>query len=135
MKRCDQHENIYVLNYYTFSETACVDFPTCVYIGRQSVYLFNAAQCDTSAPCVIMTQQNATFRGVGPWSRAFDPQIRFRARFLYSAPSRQVRSIILCLIVRKLDRIDRQLPLKTSTSLHYTTPAGKIYLCDLFLTI
>jgi len=36
----------------------------------------------------LVTQQTATFWGVGTEGGAYDPQIRTRARFLYNAPNR-----------------------------------------------
>jgi len=39
-----------------------------------------------------VTQQTATFWGVGPRCGAYDPQIWTLARFLYNAPKCQVSS-------------------------------------------
>ena len=60
------------------------------------------------------------FWGCAP--RGYDPQIQTRWRFLYNAPS----FIILSLLVRQLScwQTHKQMPLKTSNALRYTTTLG-----------
>jgi len=75
--------------------------------------------------CVV-TQQTATFWGVGTEGGDYDPQIRTQMRFLYSAPNRQVSSSYTesfgSYYVDK--HPNKQTPLKTSTSLHYAMQVG-----------
>jgi len=75
--------------------------------------------------CVV-TQQTATFWGVGTEGGDYDTQIRTQMRFLYSAPNHQVSSSYTesfgSYYVDK--HPNKQTPLKTSTSLHYAMQVG-----------
>jgi len=59
-----------------------------------------------------------------PRGGAYDPQIRTRVRFLYSAPSHQVNRLEVFMLTNKLTD-KQQTPLKTSTSLCYAMLVGK----------
>jgi len=80
----------------------------------------------------VLTQQTATFLGRGDWGpKGYDPEIRSRARFVYTAPSRQVSSSYVESFgsYRADKHTNKQTPLKTSTSLSYATSVSKHERC------
>ena len=79
--------------------------------------------------CVV-TQQTATFWGVGTQGGVCDPEIRTRARFLYNAPNCQLsssyvnRSEVIVLTNKQTNWRTKRRRWKTSSSLCYAAPVG-----------